>query len=106
MESMERLPIACTLESKEFAERVAVMERDLFSRSLAVEMIEGGLRHRFAADTGLLPELISFIAAETACCAFLTFRLTFEPAQGPISLDITGPADARELILTTFGGTA
>lgn len=102
---MTSLPIACTLSDAELAARVADLERDLFARSTGVDSIPGGIRHRFVTSDEIKRKLFDFIEAETTCCAFLTFRLTFEPGHGPISLEITGPEEARQLIEETFGGS-
>ena len=99
---MTTIPIACTLGSAELATRISDLERDLFAHSTALAEIPGGIRHTFAASDTTRRALFAFIEAETNCCAFLTFRLTFEPGQSPISLDITGPAEALPLILETF----
>jgi len=36
--------------------------------------------------------------AERECCPFLTFQLTAEPKMGPLTLRITGPDGAKELL--------
>lgn len=101
---MPSIPIACTLSDASLAKRVADLEQDLFAQSLGVESVPGGIRHTFAASDEIKRELFDFIEAETTCCAFLTFRLTFEPGHGPIALEITGPEEARQLIEETFAG--
>lgn len=43
------------------------------------------------------------IASERQCCPFLTFRLTVEPQEGPIWLELTGPAGTREMLMSELG---
>lgn len=50
-----------------------------------------GLRWRFVPDAALLDKITSVIEAEGPCCRFLRFRLTVEPAGGPVWLSVTGP---------------
>lgn len=104
IESNLQPPIACTLATKELAERITEMERRLFRQSEGVERLPNGIRHRFPAAPEIKRELFEFIVQETGCCAFLTFGLTFEPNHGPIWLEITGPVEARPLIEETFSG--
>ena len=35
---------------------------------------------------------------ERQCCRFLRFTVTVEPNDGPIALDLTGPAGTREFL--------
>ena len=44
------------------------------------------------------PTLATFIDLERRCCAFLRFRLTVEPGEGPIWLELTGPPGTREFL--------
>jgi hypothetical protein len=42
------------------------------------------------------------VNAEFLCCRFLRFTINIEPAEGPITLDITGPPGTREFIDAIF----
>ena len=44
----------------------------------------------------LAAELI--VAAERECCPFLWFELSVEPAMGPVTVRMTGPAGTREFL--------
>jgi hypothetical protein len=63
-----------------------------------VARIADGYRLEFEATDELLHAIASFIAAERHCCRFLRFQITVEPDDGPIRLDITGPAGTTQLL--------
>jgi hypothetical protein len=69
---------------------------------LAQEAIErrslpNGVRLCFAAMSGRVTELAKFVDLERSCCPFLTFRIDAHPGE-PISLELTGPIRAQEII--------
>lgn len=88
----DRAPIACTLTADELPARLEQI------RSLARD----ALRAKTAAGTravltfepapGVRERLAAIVAAESACCAFLTMTLAGGP--GAITLTIDAPADA------------
>jgi hypothetical protein len=93
------LPIACTLDAAAAAKRVEAT-RGLLKRSLIDYVVtERGASLRFGeeAEDGLR----ALIAAEAECCAFLDFDLRRK--DGALSLTVTGPADARPIVLELFG---
>lgn len=57
-----------------------------------------GYRLRFAAEGEILSAIARTLDAERQCCRFLRFTVTVEPDDGPISLDLTGPAGTREFL--------
>jgi hypothetical protein len=101
---MNELPIACSLDSRELAERVAKLEHDLFSRSEDVRHLDNGIAHRFPASDDVKRDLFAFMEAESTCCSFLELDLRFSPGHGPIWLTITGPEHALPFIRDTFSG--
>ncbi len=90
------LPIACSLSGAELPARLAQIAA--LGRDALVDAKLGGTcaTLRFAAGTGVRERVASIVAAESACCAFLTMRVSDEP--GAVVLDITAPEDA-ELVL-------
>jgi hypothetical protein len=48
--------------------------------------------------------LAQLVDLERQCCPFLTFRLVVEAGDAPISLEVTGVADAKKVIADLFGG--
>ena len=93
---MTELPIACTLSADGLAARLELID----------ELASDGLLRRISTDAGLrvhlrdTPEIEErtrrLIAAEAACCAFLTFDLGREG--DALVLAITGPPEARRVI--------
>jgi hypothetical protein len=90
------IPVACTLAAEERPAR-----REMIARiGRAVQEIqerEDGYAYRFDSDA-ILPDLAAMIQAERRCCAFLQFRMTFAPGNGPLWLEITGPEGTREFL--------
>jgi len=60
--------------------------------------IENGYRLQFPAGADCLGAIAAMIDAERRCCRFLRFQLTVEPDEGPLFLDVTGPAGTQEFL--------
>src|SRR4051794_34569992 len=72
------LPITCTLGASEYPERVAQI-RSLGRDSLISAAVhEGDATLRFKPDSPTRDRVTAFVAAESACCAFLEFAITEE----------------------------
>ena len=93
------VPIACTLTPEEFKERKAE-----HPQARPVGRSGGGRAGRMATLSASLPrcssELARVVALERRCCAFLRFTLTVEPGNGPVWLEITGPAESKAFLAT------
>jgi hypothetical protein len=50
----------------------------------------------------MLPEITRMVDDERQCCRFLRFTVTVEPDEGPISVDLTGPAGTRDFLAAMF----
>ena len=90
------LPIACSLSASEFPRReaeIAALGRDALIDAHQ-ESAHGELR--FAAGDGVRARVEAFVAKESACCAFLTMRVTEEP--NVVLLTIDAPQDAEVLL--------
>lgn len=100
---MTSLPVACSLMPAELQER----RRNVLSRIRGevskVTELDNGFIYRFAPCSELIPELANLIQLEHQCCPFLTFRLTVEPGDGAILLEMTGPEGTREFLEGVFG---
>jgi hypothetical protein len=90
------LPIACSLTPDELAER-RLSNGDLFAAASAVKELEDGHAFKFPNGNDTIARLMEFIQAERACCLFFRFTLSFEPNQGPLWLNVQGPAGTKEL---------
>jgi MerR family transcriptional regulator, copper efflux regulator len=93
-------PIACSLSSREAQARAREWAR-LLERAQAVRSpVAGGMRIELRRLDGAAAELDRLVAAERACCPFLTLRV--EAADEVLALTITAPADAEPLIADLF----
>jgi hypothetical protein len=90
-------PIACTLAPDDYAARIESLSA-LADSLLSREPIPGGARLIFGDEVER--ELEAAIAAEAACCPFLT--MTLERTQAGLTLDVTGPAEAEPIIAELF----
>ena len=74
-------------------------------RAAVAETIEldNGFIYQFTSEGELIPELASLIQLEHQCCPFLRFRLTVEPGQGSVLLEVTGPVGTKEFLAEIFG---
>ena len=95
---MADIPIACTLAPDALRARRDGLLADLLRRAEHQELLDEGLRVRFAPDNDTLATIAQVVDAERRCCRFLRFVITVEPDGGEISLDLSGPAGTREFI--------
>ena len=99
---MADLPVACTLSPAALKARQENLLHTLLHRANARRELPDGYRLQFAADGDVLPAIARTIEAERQCCRFLRFTITVEPGEGPISLDLTGPAGTRAFLEAMF----
>ena len=101
-ERVSPLPVACTLIPAALEARRQNLLHVLASRAIECGGIPHGFRLRFLPAAEVLGDIVNAIEAERQCCRFLQFRLTVEPADGPISLELTGPEGTREFLTAMF----
>jgi hypothetical protein len=95
---MNELPVACTLGPAALKARREGLLADLVRRADAHEELPDGHRLRFAASDDTLGLIVRAIDAERQCCRFLRFRVTVEPDEGPILLELIGPEGTRDFL--------
>jgi len=95
---MADLPVACTLTPEALRARREGLLSDLLRNADGSEQLADGLRLRFAASSETLSAIARAVEAERRCCRFLRFTITFEPDEGPISLQLTGPPGTQEFV--------
>lgn len=92
----------CRLEELPNEEQLSSMREGLLpgllTAAVSRESIAGGLRLRFDSQPGLLARAAAVIEAEHRCCRFLRFLLTVEPGDGPVWLEVTGPAGTEDFL--------
>ena len=99
----ETLPVACTLTEVELRERREGVLRKVRGAVAEVKEVADGYAYRLPADGVWLSELAQLVNLERQCCPFLTFRITAEPAGGPLWLEVTGPPGTKDFLASTFG---
>jgi hypothetical protein len=70
----------------------------IIARADGYERLADGFRFRFGAADGLVPAIAAMIDSERRCCRFLRFSLITEPAEGPVWLEVRGPAGTDEFL--------
>ncbi|MGH7576873.1 MAG: hypothetical protein ACREM1_17325 [Longimicrobiales bacterium] len=98
-----RVPIACTLDEAAFRERKDGLLADLARRAVGRSETEAGFAFQYAAEDAPFDEITRVIDLERRCCPFLRFRLTVEPAAGPVSLELSGPAGSKAFLRGILG---
>ena len=95
---MSDLPVACTLDPATLKTRREGLLNEVLRAASQRQALPNGLRLQFNASSDTLALITRAIDAERRCCRFLTFRLTLEPDEGPIALEMTGPPGTREFL--------
>jgi len=95
---MSDFPVACTLNPAALAERKSGLLAELLRRATLREDLDDGYRFTFEPSSDVLALIAQAIDAERQCCRFLRFQLTVDAAEGPVTLELTGPAGTRELL--------
>src|SRR5437764_12642129 len=99
---MADLPVACTLSPAALNARKANLLNLIVRRADEMHELANGYRLQFAANGDMLPLIAQTLDAERQCCRFLRFQVTVEPADGPITLDLTGPDGTRAFLAAMF----
>lgn len=95
----DRPPIACTLSPHRVGDRMAEW-RALLGDAVGRAAVADGVRVHFTRDVDLAAIAV-LVAAEQECCRFFTFTLAVGIDQ--VTLDVTGPPDARPVIDALVG---
>ena len=96
-------PLACTLTDAQMRERRKTLLNAFRSAALGTTSLPLGCAYRFKPTSEVLIQLTTLVDLERQCCPFLTFKIIVEPGKQPISLEITGPPEAKPLIADFFG---
>jgi hypothetical protein len=102
-ENPQQPPVACSLTPEEMRDRQASLIPALLERAVSIEASGEGYFLRFNSDAATLRTIAEVIAAESRCCPFLQFDLSVPPAQGNVSLAISGPKGTRAFLEALFG---
>jgi hypothetical protein len=97
---MPELPIACTLTPDAKTDRLRLIDDLRRDALIAREPTGAGARLRLRDTPDVERRARELVAAESQCCAFLTFELS--RADGELVLDVSGPPDARPVVELFF----
>ena len=100
---MTELPIACILSERELVAHRAGFLSELRRHRQEIRWLPDGASLRYPSDSDVLALLVEFLRLESQCCPFLRFRLTVEPAGGPLWFELTGPPGTREFLAAEIG---
>ena len=89
-------PIECTLSPEQLLARRNGLLRK--AGEALEEMVEREDGYAFRFPPEMFDELARIVGLERRCRAFLRFTLTAEPGGGPVWLEVTGPAEAKEFL--------
>jgi hypothetical protein len=98
MRRMAQVPVGCTLTPEELTARRDHLLPDLLGRATERVELSTGFRYRFDHEPGLVPAICSVIELHRQCCQFFRFQIALEPGLGPITLDVSGPEEARAFL--------
>ncbi len=96
--SMPDLPLACRLNPFELVWRRDTLLPGVVARAESSELLPDGARWRFHPTSQLMVALATMIDAERRCCPFLRFEVVAEADNGPVWLEVTGPAGTRDFL--------
>lgn len=89
--------VQCTLTEAEREAREARVESELLSHALGLDVGPEGYVMRFEASEAVLDALAAFVATESRCCSFASFRIETEPPYEEVRLRMTGPEGIEDL---------
>ena len=96
----EDIPIACRLSDAGFREREVTLLAQFMHVVASVVELPHGYAFHINSDEKSLLLAARLMAAERLCCPFLAFELTAQPNQGPVVIQVTGPAGTKEFLRT------
>lgn len=95
----KKIALACRLTDKDQITRMNELHQTLFKKvSRTVEHPNSYELVFEKSDNTIVDDLTEFIKFERLCCPWLVFHLTFQPDEGPISLDMGDSAETKEMV--------
>lgn len=94
--------LACELSDEAQRERREQLITEVIDRIENIEEHETGYGFTLPGTTEALEAVLAFIATEWECCPFLGFELNLAPDNGPITLWLSGPEGAKDLMETVL----
>ena len=98
----KNLPVACSLTDSELQARRKEVLSQAKAAMIGMKETERGFIYEFSSSSERIAALANLIALEHQCCPFLSFRLTVEPGEAPVSLELSGPPGTKEFLTALF----
>ena len=74
------------------------VRRDLVPHVIETAELPNGFALRVPNEDGQIQRLAEIVALESQCCAFLDFEIRLDAGSRVISLHLTGPEGAQEVL--------
>jgi hypothetical protein len=95
----KKIALACKLTDKDQIKRMNELHQTLFKKVTRAVEHPASYELVFAgADNSIIGDLADFVKFERLCCPWLVFHLTFQPEEGPISLEMGNSAETKEMV--------
>jgi len=98
--------VACTLNDPEMRERRQMILDAFRSAALEVTSLPLGYAYHFAPTSATLMQIVNLVELERQCCRFLVFKIIVAADNKEISLEVTGPPEAKLVIADFFGASS
>lgn len=93
-----KIALACKLTDSDQIKRMNELHQTLFRKVTRIVEHPGSYELVFEkSDNDLISDLADFIKFERLCCPWLVFHLTFQPEEGPISLEMGNSTETKEM---------
>ncbi|MFD1145378.1 hypothetical protein ACFQ4C_29905 [Larkinella insperata] len=95
----KKITLACKLTDRDQIKRMNELHQTLFKK--ITRTIEHPASHELIfekSDDALVADLAEFIKFERQCCPWLVFHLTFQPEEGPISLEMGDSEETKQMV--------
>ncbi len=97
-DTMEPLPIACTLSAEELAVRRTTTLEQLFAGGKELQPLRSVYCFRCDASDQIFASSVELMTQERKCCRFMDFELQVRAAEGPVWLAISGPEGTKNFL--------
>jgi hypothetical protein len=94
----EDIPIACTLSAAEVSDRARTVLAALRAHARGITELPDGYAIELTPSDEAIAAATQVIQLERRCCRFLRFTLTVEPAEGGVTLALTGAPGVRDFL--------
>lgn len=98
-ELKQKIALACKLTDRDQIKRMNELHQTLFKKISRTIAHPNSYELVFEkSDNAMVGDLAEFIKFERLCCPWLVFHLTFQPEEGPISLEMGDSAETKEMV--------